>query len=78
LLKAHGTSAVSSFSQKLVQPPDKAVDGAVWVQRPDGTAVETATGFGTLNSSEISFSSGPQAYMRQAHAAMAGLMLAEG
>ena len=43
---------------------------------PDGTPVETATGFGTLNSSQIAFSSGPQNYIAQAHAAMAGLMLA--
>jgi hypothetical protein len=51
----------------------------VWVQRfPDGTPVETATGFGTLNSSQIAFSSGPQAYMGQAHAAMGGLMLSAG
>src|ERR1022692_2744954 len=41
----------------------------VWLQRfPDGTAVETATGFGTLNSSQIAFSSGPQNYMALAHA----------
>ena len=45
---------------------------------PDGTAVETATGFGTLNSSQIAFSSGPQNYIAQAHAAMAALMLAAG
>jgi hypothetical protein len=51
----------------------------VWVQRfPDGQPVETATGFGTLNSSQIAFSSGPQNYIAQAHAAMAGLMLAAG
>jgi len=78
-LKANSMSAVCSFSQELVQPPDNPAGGAVWVQRfPDGTAVETATGFGTLNSSQIAFSSGPQNYMRQAHAAMAGLMLAAG
>jgi hypothetical protein len=40
--------------------------------------VETATGFGTLNSSQIAFSSGPQNYIGQAFAAMAGLMLAAG
>jgi hypothetical protein len=79
LLKANGMSAVCSFSQELVQPPDNPAGGAVWVQRfPDGTAVETATGFGTLNSSQIAFSSGPQNYIGQAFAAMAGLMLAAG
>jgi hypothetical protein len=77
-LKANNMSAVCSFSQELVQPPDNPA-GAVWVQRfPDGTAVETATGFGTLNSSQVAFSSGPQNYMGQAHAAMAVLMLAAG
>jgi hypothetical protein len=44
--------------------------------RCPGQPVETATGFGTLNSSQIAFSFGPQNYMAQAHAAMAGLMLA--
>jgi hypothetical protein len=78
LLKANNMSAVCSFSQELVNPPDNPPT-SVWVQRfPDGTAVQTATGFGTLNSSQVAFSSGPQAYMGQAHAAMAGLMLAAG
>src|SRR5208337_329006 len=78
LLKANGMSAVCSFSQELVNPPDNP-PSSVWVQRfPDGQPVETATGFGTLNSSQIAFSSGPQNYMAQAHAAMAGLMLAAG
>jgi hypothetical protein len=79
LLKANGMSAVCSFSQELVQPPDNPAGGAVWAQRfPDGTAVETATGFGTLNSAQIAFSSGPQNYIGQAFAAMADLMLAAG
>jgi len=78
-LKANNMSAICSFSQELVQPPDNPAGGAVWVQRfPDGTAVETATGFGTLNSSQIAFSSGPQNYLGQALAAMAGLMVAAG
>jgi hypothetical protein len=78
LLKANGMSAVCSFSQELVNPPDNP-PSSVWVQRfPNGQPVETATGFGTLNSSQIAFSSGPQNYMAQAHAAMAGLMLAAG
>ena len=72
-----------SFSQELVNPPEDptqpSVAGQVWYQRfPDDTAVETATGFGTLNSSQIAFSAGPQAYMQQAHAEMAGLMAAAG
>lgn len=63
LLKANSMSVVCSFSQELVQPHNPA-GGAVWVQRfPDGTAVETATGFGTLNSSQVAFSSGPQNYL---------------
>ena len=48
LLKANNMSAVCSFSQELVNPPDNP-PSSTWVQRfPDGTAVETATGFGTL------------------------------
>ena len=73
-------SAVCSFSQELVQPPDNPAGGAVWVH-----ASPTArrwrrprSGFGALNSSQIAFSSGPQSYMGQAYAAMAGLMLAAG
>ena len=59
-----------------MNPPDNP-SSSVWVQRfPDGQSVETATGFGSLNSSQIAFSSGPQAYTAQAHAAMAALMLA--
>jgi hypothetical protein len=78
LLKASGMTAVCSFSQELVNPPDNP-PASVWVQRfPDGSPVETATGFGTLNSSQIAFSSGPQNYVAQAHAAMAGLMQAAG
>ena len=78
-LKANNMSVVCSFSQELGQPPDNLAGGAVWVQRfSDGAAVETATGFGTLNSSQIAFSSGPQNYLGQAFAAMAGLMLAAG
>jgi hypothetical protein len=78
LLKAVGMAAVCSFSQELVNPPDNP-PSAVWVQRfPDGSPVETATGFGTLNSSQIAFSSGPQTYLAQAHAAMAGLMQVAG
>ncbi len=78
-LKANNMSAVCSFSQELVQPPDNPAGGAVWVQRfPDGTAVETATGFGSLNSSQVAFSSCPQSYLGQAYAAVAALMLAAG
>jgi hypothetical protein len=78
LLKANGMTVVCSFSQELVNPPDNPPT-SVWVQRfPDGQPVETATGFGTLNSSQIAFSSGPQNYLGQAHAAMASLMLAAG
>ena len=78
LLKANNMSAVCSFSQELVNPPDNP-PSAVWVQRfPDGTAVETATGFGSLNSSQIAFSAEPQAYMGQAYAAIANLMQAAG
>ncbi len=72
-LKAANLSVVCSFSQELVNPPDN------WVQRfPDGSPVETATGFGTLNSSQIAFGSAPQAYMQQAYSAMAAMMQSAG
>jgi hypothetical protein len=72
----HDTHAVCSLSQELVNPPDNPPFSA-WVQHfPDGQPVETATGFGTLNSSQIAFSSRPQNYIAQGHAALAGLMLA--
>ncbi len=78
LLKTSGMTAVCAFSQELVNPPDNP-PSSVWVQRfPDGSPVETATGFGTLNSSQVAFSAGPQNYMAQAHGAMAGLMQAAG
>jgi hypothetical protein len=78
LLKANNLGVVCAFSQELVNPPD-APPGAVWVQRfPNGNPAQTATGFGTLNSSQIAFSTGPQSYMTQAYVAMAGLMLAAG
>ena len=78
LLKSSSITVVCSFSQELVNPPDNP-PASVWVQRfPDGSPVETATGFGTLNSSQIAFSSGPQSYMAQAHAAMADLMQTAG
>jgi hypothetical protein len=76
-LRAAGLGVVASFSQELVNPPDQ--PGAVWVQRfPDGTAVRTATGFGALYSSICAFSAPVEAYMEQAHAAMAALMAAAG
>lgn len=78
LLKSRSMTVVCSFSQELVNPPDNP-PSSVWVQRfPDGSPVETATGFGTLNSSQVAFSAGPQSYMAQAHAAMTGLMQAAG
>ena len=78
LLKANGMATVCSLSQELVNPPDNP-PSSVWVQRfPDGSPVETATGFGTLNSSQVAFSVGPQNYMAQAHAAIASLMQAAG
>jgi hypothetical protein len=58
-LEANNMTLVCSFSEVLVRPPDNPAGGTVWVQRfPDGMAVETATGFGTLHSSQIALSSG--------------------
>ena len=72
-LVAAGMSCVSSFSQELVNPP------AAWVQKfHDGTAVATATGFGTLYSSQCTFSAAVAAYMAAAYAQVGGLMAAAG
>jgi hypothetical protein len=75
-LHAAGIGAVVSFSQELVNPPD-VPPGAVWVQRyPDGTPVQTATGFGSLYSSQAAFGTAVQTYMASAYAKVAALMVA--
>ena len=62
-----------AFSDELVNPPDNP-PSAVWVQRfPDGTAVATATGFGTLNSSQSAFGTPVESYMQSAYLAMAAM-----
>ena len=77
-LAAAGIGAVASFSQELVNPPDDP-PGAVWVQRyPDGSVAQTATGVGSLYSSQASFSADVQAYMIAAYAAVAALMVLAG
>jgi hypothetical protein len=77
-LDAAGIGVVVSFSQELVNPPDDP-PGAVWVQRfADGTAVRTATGFGTLYSSQAAWGAAVQAYMSAAYAQMAAAMAAAG
>jgi len=64
---------------ELVNPPDDPTHGAVYAQRfSDGTVVETATGFGGLNSTQCTFSPTVQAYQKQAFKEMAGLMSAAG
>lgn len=74
-LQAAGIGVVMAFSCELVNPPD--ADGAVWVQRfADGSRVDTATGFGTLKSSQVAFSAGPQAYLAAVFAQVAGLLSA--
>lgn len=53
LVKARSRTVVSSFSMELVNPPDDPGAGHVWAARfPDGPPVETATGFGVLNSTQ--------------------------
>jgi hypothetical protein len=79
LLHSAGIGVTVSFSQELVNPPDNPSGGAVWVQRyPDNTPVRTATGFGTLYSSQAAFGAPVQGYMQRVYAAMAGLMAAAG
>jgi hypothetical protein len=64
---------VVSFSQELVNPP------AAWVQAfHDGTAVATATGFGTLLSSQCCFSAAVAAYVASAYAQVGALMASAG
>lgn len=77
VLSGAGMSAVVSFSDELVAPPDTL--GAVWVQRFwDGAKVETATGLGTLKSSQMAFSAGPLAYISAAYGQIAELMSVKG
>jgi hypothetical protein len=77
-LQGAGIGVVASFSQELVNPPDNP-PGAVWIQRfPDGAPVQTATGFGTLYSSQIAFGAAVRTYMANAYAAMGALMAAAG
>jgi len=74
-----GASITCSFSMELVNPPDNP-PGAVWASRyRDGTAVETATGFGVLNSTQC-VPSAPAflAYQVSVFLQMAGLQAAAG
>ena len=78
-LKAAGLGVTASFSQELVNPPDDPGGGAVWVQRfPDGTAVETDTGFASLKSSMCAFGTAVRGYMASAYIQMAELMAGAG
>ncbi len=78
-LKAAGIGVTVSFSQELVNPPDDPGNGAVWVQRfPDGTAVQTDTGFANLKSSMCAFGTAVRTYMASAYIQMAQLMAAAG
>jgi hypothetical protein len=53
LAAAAGLSVTTAYSMELVNPPDDPVNGHVWAARyADGYVVETATGFGTLNSTQ--------------------------
>jgi hypothetical protein len=77
-LAAASLGVVVSFSQELVNPPDNP-PSAVWTQRfPDGAAVTTSTGFGSLSSSQCAFGTPMQNYMISVYEAMAGLMSAAG
>jgi hypothetical protein len=73
-LVANGMTCVSAFSQELVLPPDNSPD-AVWVQRyPDGSPVETATGFANKLSSHCAFAPPFRNYIQLAYAEVAALM----
>lgn len=80
LAAARGLPVVSSFSMELVNPPDDPAGGHVWAARyRDGTAVETATGFGVLNSTQC-VPAAPEflAYQIGVYVEMAGLQAAAG
>jgi hypothetical protein len=78
-LKAAGIGVTVSFSQELVNPPDDPAHGSVWVQRfPDGTAVQTDTGFANLKSSMCAFGAPVQTYMASAYIQMAQMVAAAG
>ncbi len=79
-VKARGLAIVSSFSMELCNPPDNPAAGHVWAARyRDGTAVETATGFGTISSTQC-VPSAPEflAYQVTVFLALAGLQAAAG
>jgi hypothetical protein len=77
---ARGLTIVSSFSMELCNPPDNPAGGHVWAARyRDGTAVETATGFGTISSTQC-VPSAPEflAYQVAVFLAIAALQAAAG
>lgn len=73
-LAAAGIGCVAALSMELVDPPDNP-PGAVWAARyANGTAVLTATGFGSLYSTHCSFAAAVAAYQGAAFAELAAAM----
>ena len=77
---ARGRSVVTACSMELVNTPDDPANGHVWVARfPDGTAVETDTGFGVLKSNHCAAGAAEfLAYQQKVFLCLAGLQAAAG
>lgn len=77
-LVAAGMTCTVAFSMELVNPPDNP-PSSVWAQRfPDGTTAVTATGLGTLYSTQCTFNATFRAYQQEAYIEIAGLMVTAG
>jgi hypothetical protein len=78
-VKARGYTLAVSFSMEFVYPPDDPASGQVWAQRyPDGTVVQTETGFSNLVSTQCSFTTAVQLMHRAIFAAVAAIQTAAG
>ena len=70
---ARGRELTLAYSIELLNPP------AAWAARyPDGTAVETSTGFGTNVTTHCAFGSGVLDYQKRAYLETAAIMAAAG
>jgi hypothetical protein len=76
---ARGREVTLAYSMELLNPPDDPPAGEVWAARfPDGTAVQTATGFATNVTTHCSFVSKMLAYQQRVFRETADLQAAAG
>jgi hypothetical protein len=76
---ARENQLVVSFSMEFVFPPDDPSTGQVWAARfPDGTKVETDTGFATLVSTQCVFNTNVLEMHKAGYSAVAGIQQAAG